>query len=198
MLPRGDPVNHQGTDHHRHNCITGRVKRQRRNEGRLRGVVIGTFGCSQSLNLPGPESFEMLADAFLIPDRGVAFQRDGCRGDQATKNAELIVTDCWPADLGEADRERFAAFCIDDALLDECAPEAFFVPCPPVTRGQEVTDGAMRHPRCLVPGEMANGPSSHRPKRIYQDQTAAEGLISFGAEQVAIRLGVNRIQRRLC
>jgi len=35
-----------------------------------------------------------------------------------------------------------------EAVLD--GSRAVFLPCPPVTRGQEVSAGAMLHPRCRV------------------------------------------------
>ncbi|MGH6996753.1 MAG: ornithine carbamoyltransferase [Phenylobacterium sp.] len=57
--------------------------------------------------------------------------------------ADMIVTDCWPTD---ADQIGLAPYQITAALLE--ASEALFVPCPPVTRGQEVSEDAMLHPNC--------------------------------------------------
>ena len=67
---------------------------------------------------------------------------------EAIMAADLIVTDCWPAGAASDDIEHFAALRIDVHMLDKSGPETLFVPCPPVTRGQEVTDGAMRHSCC--------------------------------------------------
>tara|TARA_A100001391_G_scaffold23304_1_gene12782 strand:+ start:11594 stop:12283 length:690 start_codon:yes stop_codon:yes gene_type:complete len=67
---------------------------------------------------------------------------------EAIITADLIVTDCWPMDADPDDIEHFAALRIDADMLDKTGRETVFVPCPPVTRGQEVTDDAMRHSRC--------------------------------------------------
>ncbi len=66
----------------------------------------------------------------------------------AITSADLIVTDCWPVNAAPDDIEQFAALRISAEMLDKSAPETVFVPCPPVTRGQEVTDCAMRHASC--------------------------------------------------
>jgi ornithine carbamoyltransferase len=60
-------------------------------------------------------------------------------------DADVIVTDCWP--LG-ADVDELLAWQVSGATLDCTA--AVFLPCPPVTRGQEVSADAMTHPRCRV------------------------------------------------
>lgn len=68
----------------------------------------------------------------------------------AVETADLIVTDCRPADVTPDQKAAFDALRIDAAVLDRCKPDVLFVPCPPVTRGHEVSDDAMRHPRCLA------------------------------------------------
>ncbi len=66
------------------------------------------------------------------------------------EDAELIVTDCWPAEAADDARQQLAAQQITAGVLDGCRPDVVFVPCPPVTRGQEVSADAMQHPRCLA------------------------------------------------
>jgi ornithine carbamoyltransferase len=61
------------------------------------------------------------------------------------RDADVIVTDCWPAG---ADARELLPWQVTEAILD--AGRAVFLPCPPVTRGQEVSTGAMAHPRCRV------------------------------------------------
>jgi ornithine carbamoyltransferase len=68
----------------------------------------------------------------------------------AILEADLIVTDCWPEDVTPEERDALASFCIDAAVLDRCRSDAAFVPCPPVTRGEEVTEDAMQHPKCMA------------------------------------------------
>ncbi|MGX1322500.1 ornithine carbamoyltransferase [Bradyrhizobium sp. USDA 377] len=63
----------------------------------------------------------------------------------ALYDADVIITDCWPD--GARD-DQLAPYRISAALLDKCRPDAIFLPCPPVTRGQEVTADAMEHAAC--------------------------------------------------
>ncbi len=61
--------------------------------------------------------------------------------------ADLIVTDCWPKG---AERAAFAKLRVTADVLDACQIDAVFIPCPPVTRGQEVSAEAMGHPKCAA------------------------------------------------
>ncbi|MBY5364606.1 ornithine carbamoyltransferase [Rhizobium leguminosarum] len=60
-------------------------------------------------------------------------------------DADVIVTDSWP---GDAAADALAGHRIGTDVLDRLREDAIFLPCPPVTRGQEVTAGAMEHPLC--------------------------------------------------
>ena len=70
------------------------------------------------------------------------------------RQAHVIYTDCWPKRENDADRERvsglFSPYRITRCVLDSCPASAIFLPCPPVTRGEEVDDQAMGHPLCRV------------------------------------------------
>lgn len=61
------------------------------------------------------------------------------------RDADVIITDCWPAD---GDPAALIRWQVTEAMLD--ASRAVFLPCPPVTRGQEVSPGAMHHSSCRV------------------------------------------------
>lgn len=60
-------------------------------------------------------------------------------------DAEVVITDSWPSDVAG---EALAGYRIGTDVLDRLREDAIFLPCPPVTRGQEVTAGAMEHPLC--------------------------------------------------
>lgn len=60
-------------------------------------------------------------------------------------DADAIITDCWP---GDAEPAALLPWQVTEAVLN--ASRAVFLPCPPVTRGQEASAGAMRHPSCRV------------------------------------------------
>ncbi|WP_239344367.1 ornithine carbamoyltransferase [Ruegeria sp. Ofav3-42] len=68
----------------------------------------------------------------------------------AARDADVIITDCWSPNATEMDRAALLQQRIDAAFLDTCGPDVMFIPCPPVTRGEEVTTDAMHHPRCVA------------------------------------------------
>ncbi|QOZ69033.1 ornithine carbamoyltransferase [Bradyrhizobium arachidis] len=63
-------------------------------------------------------------------------------------DADVIITDCWP--VGAQD-DQLASYRISAATLNRCRPDVIFLPCPPVTRGQEVSADATSHPACQSP-----------------------------------------------
>jgi len=68
---------------------------------------------------------------------------------QIGPNTDVIYTDCWPNE-GDASeiRSLFLPYQIDTAVLGRMNESGFFLPCPPVTRGQEVTADAMNSHLC--------------------------------------------------
>lgn len=66
------------------------------------------------------------------------------------EGVDLIVTDCWPSDLDADCVDDFQKCRIEAANLNRCKQGALFVPCPPVTRGREVSKDAMQHPACAA------------------------------------------------
>ena len=65
----------------------------------------------------------------------------------ALELADVVITDCWPTDGLASD---LLAYQMTPALLERCASGALFIPCPPVTRGQEVSAEVMEVPNCRV------------------------------------------------
>ncbi len=61
----------------------------------------------------------------------------------AMREADVVITDCWPKDGSAA---RLRSYQVTAELLDSIRPEGVFIPCPPVSRGQEVSEEAMTHP----------------------------------------------------
>jgi ornithine carbamoyltransferase len=68
-----------------------------------------------------------------------------CTDLDVLRDADVIITDCWP---NGAHDDQLADYRISASLLDKCRRDAIFLPCPPVTRGQEVTADAMSHATC--------------------------------------------------
>ena len=81
---------------------------------------------------------------------------DGAKGDVRVSNnldgelsgADVIYTDCWPRPLTEKDATRircdFAPYQVTSEKLHLAKKRFFFLPCPPVTRGEEVSEEVMQ------------------------------------------------------
>ncbi len=67
-------------------------------------------------------------------------------------DADLIYTDCWPSAPAPEERARvrgaFLPYQIGERHLNALGENGVFLPCPPVTRGEEVSAAAMSSPRC--------------------------------------------------
>lgn len=76
------------------------------------------------------------------------------RPEEAVAGADVVYCDVWTSmgQEGEADARRaaFAAFRVDDALMARAAPDAIFLHCLPVHRGEEVTGSVCDGPRSLM------------------------------------------------
>lgn len=69
------------------------------------------------------------------------------------KDADLLYTDCWPysddSETVEMIRKLFLPYQISSECLSKMKSNAMFLPCPPVTRGEEVSSEAMESELCL-------------------------------------------------
>jgi ornithine carbamoyltransferase len=70
----------------------------------------------------------------------------------ALVDADVVYTDCWPEAKTAADQARVrAAFLPYQITVEHLAglgERGIFLPCPPVTRGEEVSDEAMQSSKC--------------------------------------------------
>lgn len=73
--------------------------------------------------------------------------------DSLLQKADLIYTDCWPRSNDIEDQKQisklFLPYQVTSEHLGQLHENALFLPCPPVTRGQEVSVDAMKSPLCL-------------------------------------------------
>lgn len=70
------------------------------------------------------------------------------------EGADVVYTDAWTS-MGqeaetEARRDAFAAFRVDDALMDAAGPRARAMHCLPAHRGEEITSSVMDGPRSII------------------------------------------------
>lgn len=70
------------------------------------------------------------------------------------RSADVVYTDCWPSRRDEESGERisreFGSYRITAAALERTPRSCLFLPCPPVTRGEEVSEDAMTCSRLKV------------------------------------------------
>jgi ornithine carbamoyltransferase len=72
----------------------------------------------------------------------------------AVRDAAVVYTDAWTS-MGqeaetEARRDAFAAYRVDDALMDAAGRDALAMHCLPAHRGEEITSAVMDGPRSLI------------------------------------------------
>ncbi len=70
------------------------------------------------------------------------------------RGAAVVYTDAWTSMGQEAEteerRDAFAAFRVDDALLEAAGPDALVMHCLPAHRGEEITSAVMDGPSSLI------------------------------------------------
>lgn len=99
----------------------------------------------------GPQPYLLNAEAVTAMNStavgtvSVSASWDGC----LSRTTDVLYTDSWPKeDDQENIRHLFAPYQITEAIVNQINPLGFFLPCPPVTRGEEVAAEAVNHPRC--------------------------------------------------
>ena len=73
--------------------------------------------------------------------------------DSCMEDADLLYTDCWPYapddEMKMNIKKHFLPYQITGAHLSRLNQNSIFLPCPPVTRGQEVSSDAMKSEFCM-------------------------------------------------
>lgn len=100
-----------------------------------------------------PEGYEVnqhILDNLKINSKGEIALTNDLSG--ALKNVDLIYTDCWPRAKNIIEKKKiesdFLPYQITMKHLSALNKNGLFLPCPPVTRGQEVSEEAMKSPLC--------------------------------------------------
>ena len=78
----------------------------------------------------------------------------GQEPEELVRGADIVYTDAWTS-MGqeaqtEARRDAFAAYRIDDELMEAAGPNAMAMHCLPAHRGEEITSSVMDGPRSLI------------------------------------------------
>ena len=103
---------------------------------------IAPEGCAADKELLSKLNAKAVGEVLVGDDMGPLLQ-----------NTDLLYTDCWPRAGNPADTQKirglFLPYQITARRLQSLKEGAVFLPCPPVTRGQEVSDDAMKSPICM-------------------------------------------------
>lgn len=160
------PVINARTDHN-HPCeIVGDLQYIRKTRGSLSGLNVVFVGEVTNLCMSWfeaavrfPVSVLQVAPARYLHPAGMVEQLNSQALGQVSTSSDLdgafaseidvVYTDCWPADRSEEEIESlFRPYQIDREMVEAMGEGGIFLPCPPVRRGQEVTEAAMRSERC--------------------------------------------------
>jgi ornithine carbamoyltransferase len=127
-----------------------------------RSLVRGCGHTGVSLSVATPKGYELddrfVADARQkFPQLKLVTTNDPA---EAVRGASAIYTDVWASMGQEAERAKrladFAAYQVDDKLMQLAPPEAVFMHCLPARRGEEVTDEVIDGPQSVVVAQAAN------------------------------------------
>ena len=93
---------------------------------------------------------------------------------EIVRGAAIVYTDAWTSMGQEAEteerRDAFAAYQVDDALLDAAGPDAVAMHCLPAHRGEEITSSVMDGPRSLIFDQSEN--------RLHVQKALLVGLLA--------------------
>ncbi|MBG0789157.1 MAG: ornithine carbamoyltransferase [Desulfovibrionaceae bacterium] len=127
-----------------------------------------TFG--YELMLACPEGYDpdpAILDAGVNAGARVTLVRDPAR---AVAGAHYVNTDVW-ASMGQEEEQKkreaaFADYMVDEALMAKAAPDAKFMHCLPVHRGEEVSEAVFESPASIVWDQAEN--RLHMQKAILE------------------------------
>ena len=141
--------------------------------GRLDGLVVAFVGDGNNvyhslallgaafgmeIRLAHPPGYapneRIVTRARVLADATGARLRFGHDPVDAVSGAAVVYTDAWTSMGQEAEteerRDAFAAYRVDDALLDAAGGDVLAMHCLPAHRGEEITSAVMDGPRSLI------------------------------------------------
>lgn len=125
----------------------------------LHSLVEGSARFGYRLNMAVPLGSEP-QDKFLNWARNNGGEVLLCHEpEQAVAGAHCVVTDTWVS-MNQEHRARghnvFQPYQVNEALMNQAAPDALFMHCLPAHRGEEVTDEVIDGPQSVVFDEAEN------------------------------------------
>ena len=145
-----------------HPCeILGDLQYIRSRRGNLDGLTVAFVGEVTNLCMGWFEAARVLQirvmqvgpREFLADDALVNRLNDGATGkietstdlsNAVTKDVDVLYTDCWPRAGDKINtRELFLPFQVTKSIVGKMNPGGFFMPCPPITRGEEISEDSL-------------------------------------------------------
>ncbi len=157
------PVINARTDHN-HPCeILSDLTYVRRRRGSLDGLKVAFVGEATNLCHPWfeaaarlpievvqvcPQGFEAKAEYLAERQRGSAGRLSVTHDlEVGLRGAQVVYTDCWPKRSTSDEQARIRALFLPYQITGETIrladPHCMLLPCPPVTRGEEVSEEVM-------------------------------------------------------
>ena len=164
------PVINARTDHN-HPCeLLGDLAYIRARRGRLDDLKVAFVGEATNLCHPWFEAaarlpievVQVCPEGYFINESLLSEMKQGAVGKLSVtsdfagglKDANVVYTDCWPSHHTDEDYQHvkglFSRYQITSDSLKTAASDVLFLPCPPVQRGEEVSEDAMRSAACCV------------------------------------------------
>ncbi len=64
------------------------------------------------------------------------------------KDIDVLYTDCWPSNEEKNKiRDQFLPYQITKKIVSQINPKGYYMPCPPITRGEELTEDSLSAPQ---------------------------------------------------
>jgi ornithine carbamoyltransferase len=164
------PVINARTDYN-HPCeILGDLAYIRGRKGTLGGLKVAFVGEATNLCHPWFEAaarlpiqvIQVCPEGYQIDSSLLTEWQNGAVGELSVtsslkdglREADVIYTDCWPTGRDDAEGQNiqrlFTPYQITTENLAWAAPDVLFLPCPPVHRGEEVSESVMQSSACCV------------------------------------------------
>ncbi|HSB02130.1 MAG TPA: hypothetical protein VLE49_15885 [Anaerolineales bacterium] len=164
------PVINARTDRN-HPCeILGDLAYIRARRGRLDGLKVAFVGEATNLCHPWFEAaarlpievVQVCPEGYFIGENLLAEMKKDAVGKlwvtpdfaAGLKGADVVYTDCWPSHNTDEEyqyvKRLFSPYQVTAESLKMAAADVLFLPCPPVHRGEEVSEDAMRSSACCV------------------------------------------------
>jgi ornithine carbamoyltransferase len=96
-------------------------------------------------------------EGYLCPSEVVAAMNNAAVGGISVssttegvidRGTDVLYTDCWPKNKDlETIKRQFLPYQITKKVVDKMNPKGFYMPCPPITRGEELSEDSLAAPQ---------------------------------------------------